>query len=245
MKPKIAIQLYSVRDLLPDGFEKTVRALAEMGYAGVETDGFPGTSPESAASLFKKLNVTVTSLHYFPIPLGGAFQKLVEIAQLMGCEHIVTGFDRDQFKSIECIKRVSDVINQYNQLCVQNGLKLNIHNHWWEYLPLADNYGYKILLEHVEKTVLFEIDTYWVKVAGYDPIQAVQEMGNRAPLLHIKDGPGEKRKPNLPVGSGIMDIPAIQLAGKGKTEWWIVEFDHCETDILDAVKKSYQYLQNL
>jgi sugar phosphate isomerase/epimerase len=243
--PKIAIQLYSVRGLLQKRFEETIREIAEMGYEGVETDGFAGTTPDAAAELFKEFGLSVTSLHYFPIPSDSCFNEVVEIAQKMGCDHIVSGFDADHFKTLDDIFRTCDIINENNALCQRNGLKLSIHNHWWEYLPLYDTYGYRILLEKTDTSVLFEIDTYWVKVAGYDPIHAVSEIGKRAPLLHLKDGPGEKRKPNLAVGYGIMDIPALRLAGNGMTEWWIVEFDRCATDILEAVKKSYQYLKNL
>lgn len=39
MKPKVGVQLYSVRDALQADFEGTLRALAEMGFDGVELYG--------------------------------------------------------------------------------------------------------------------------------------------------------------------------------------------------------------
>ena len=39
-KPKpVALQLYSVREMLDQDFEGTVRRVAEMGYIGVEAYG--------------------------------------------------------------------------------------------------------------------------------------------------------------------------------------------------------------
>jgi sugar phosphate isomerase/epimerase len=76
-------------------------------------------------------------------------------------------------------------------------------------------------------------------------VVAVKEIGKRIRLLHVKDGPGVKDQPNVAVGSGIMDVPSLIDAGKGNIEWLIVEFDRCETDILDSVEKSYQYLNGL
>ena len=55
MKPSIALQLYSVRESAKNDFDGTVRRVAEMGYAGVEPAGFPGTTPEAAGKLFKEL----------------------------------------------------------------------------------------------------------------------------------------------------------------------------------------------
>jgi hypothetical protein len=46
----------------------------------------------------------------------------------------------------------------------------------------------------------------------------------------------------LPLGAGVMDIPAIVAAGAGSTEWLIVELDASEMDMLAAVAESYRYL---
>ena len=39
-----------------------------------------------------------------------------------------------------------------------------------------------------------------------------------------------------------MDFPAIVQAGAEHTEWMIVELDRCDTDMVDAVQQSYDYL---
>jgi hypothetical protein len=44
------------------------------------------------------------------------------------------------------------------------------------------------------------------------------------------------------LGEGVVDIPSVVAAGAGSTKWLIVELDHCATDMLEAVDKSYQYL---
>jgi hypothetical protein len=44
------------------------------------------------------------------------------------------------------------------------------------------------------------------------------------------------------LGEGVVDIPGVVAAGAGLTEWLVVELDHCATDIMEAVGKSYRYL---
>ncbi len=63
MNLPIALQLYSVRDLLVEDFEGILTRVAEMGYQGVEPAGFPGTTPVEAKKLFDRLGLVVTSIH--------------------------------------------------------------------------------------------------------------------------------------------------------------------------------------
>jgi sugar phosphate isomerase/epimerase len=75
-----------------------------------------------------------------------------------------------------------------------------------------------------------------------DPVSVIKELGKRAPLLHIKDGPCEQGKPMTAVGKGKMDFPPI-LKVANFAEWLIVELDSCATDMLEAVKESLTYLK--
>jgi len=86
------------------------------------------------------------------------------------------------------------------------------------------------------------LDTYWAKVAGVNPADVIAELGGRAPLLHIKDGPGRAEDAMEPIGDGIMDVPGIVEAGGSTTEWLIVELDRCDIDMMTALEKSYSYM---
>lgn len=39
-----------------------------------------------------------------------------------------------------------------------------------------------------------------------------------------------------------MNFPAIAEAGKGNTQWMIVEFDTYEKNLIDGIRKSYAFL---
>ena len=54
MPAPVALQLYTLRELAEKNYEQVVRTVAEIGYAGVEPAGFPGSSPEQAGKLFKQ-----------------------------------------------------------------------------------------------------------------------------------------------------------------------------------------------
>jgi sugar phosphate isomerase/epimerase len=86
------------------------------------------------------------------------------------------------------------------------------------------------------------VDIYWAQVGGSDPVQIVAELGSRACLLHVKDGPADVPKsPMVAVGDGVVDVPGVLAAAPG-ARWHIVELDRCATDIFEAVERSYDFL---
>jgi sugar phosphate isomerase/epimerase len=245
MSPTIALQLYSVREAMAKDFAGTVRKVAAMGYPAVEPSGFPGTTPKEGAKLFRELGLTVSSIHIFPPPSGAKLDEALELCATLGCRYIVSGYGPDDFKTPDLVKRSCDVFNEANAAITGAGLKFAVHNHWWEYLKIGDRYVYELMLEYLDPSVLFELDTYWVRTAGPDPVAIVKMLGSRAPLLHIKDGPADKDKPMTAVGDGILDFPAILKAAEGSAEWLIVEIDRVAGDMMEAVAKSYNYLKKI
>jgi sugar phosphate isomerase/epimerase len=236
----IGIQLYSVRELLKQDFAGIIRRIAEIGYVSVEPFGTPDNFQE-AARLFKTLGLQVPSAHV-PMPLGQDQGKVLEIAEAYGLETIVSGRGPDYFETVDGIRRTCEEFNEAGRFAAQHGFKFGVHNHWWEYLPVEGRYGYQYMKELVDPAITFQLDTYWIKVGGPDPARIVAEMGARAPLLHIKDGPAVREEPMTAVGDGVLDIPAIVKAGAGHTQWLTVEIDRVATDMMEAVERSYKYL---
>jgi sugar phosphate isomerase/epimerase len=245
MSAPIAIQLYTVREALAEDFEGVIRRIADIGYDGVETAGFPGTTAQAAAQLFRELGLRVSSAHT-PLPLGDKKNEVLETMAALGSQRIICAYlSPDEYRTLDQIKRNCEMLNEANAAAVAAGLSFGLHNHWWEFEPVEGHYPYHLWLEHLEPAVFFEIDTYWVKTAGLDPVAVVKEFGPRASLLHIKDGPATKEAPMVAVGEGVLDFPAILQAADGHPEWLIVELDRCATDMLEAVEKSYQNLSSL
>jgi len=245
MSAQIALQLYSVRETLAKDFEGVVRQVADMGYDGVEPAGFPGTTPEAAGDLFRELGLVVPSAHVFPPPVGAKLDEAKKTLAALDCQRLVSGLGPNDFKTMDDIKRSCDLLNESNAGARARGLTFAVHNHWWEYEKVDGRYVYHIMLEQLDPSVLFELDTYWIQTAGCDPAAVIKEYGARAPLFHIKDGPAVKEEPMLALGTGVMDIPALLEAGAPYVEWLIVELDRTATDMIEAVQKSQKYLSSV
>lgn len=242
MSKPIALQLYTVREHLARDFAGTLRRVAALGYAGVETAGQYGESPAYARRLFDDLGLQVAAAH-LPLPLGPDQNQVIETAQALGCARLVCAWQPpERFRSAADLRAVCAELNAASEVAQTHGLKLGYHNHWFEHDHLIDGRpAHDWMSEWLAPEIFFEVDVYWVKTAGGDPAEVVRRLGARAPLLHIKDGPAVHDAPMTAVGAGTLDFGPI-LAAAGQAEWLIVELDRCATDMLTAVEASRRFL---
>ncbi len=238
----IGLQLFTIREALTTDFAAAASRVAEIGYVGVEPAlGTLGTSARRAAKLFEELGLVVPSVHA-PLPLGDERSQVLDETAALGSSRIISGLGPDHFGTIDLIRQACDVFNEAYLVADDSGMSFGIHNHWWEFGLVEGQYAYRVMLEHLDPRIFFQIDTYWVKTAGCDPVAVLEELGARVPMLHIKDGPALKDAPMVPVGQGVMDFRRIVRSAGANTEWLIVELDRSATDMMLAVELSYEYL---
>ena len=202
-------------------------------------------TPEKAAVLFDELGLKVAGAH-LPLPIGTARNEVIETAIALNCKWIVNGaVDRGYFQNLRGVYHACDLFNEANRIAQENRLSLAVHNHWWEFEKVDGQMPYLIMLDRLDPAICFELDAYWIQVAGHDPRTIIKEFGDRAPFLHVKDGPAvDHDSPMTAVGQGVVDYRAVIEASKEYTDWLIVELDRCATDMMEAIRKSYSYLTN-
>jgi sugar phosphate isomerase/epimerase len=162
------------------------------------------------------------------------------------------GWPEDKrYSSLEGTRELVRIYNEAARFAKDNGLQFGIHNHWWEFRNKpGGRYVYEILQEELDPDIFFEIDTYWVKVAGHDPATIVSKLGSRVKLMHIKDGPArwseklaeDNPDPMTPVGKGTQDFPKIIKAAGTNPEWLVVEMDKVDMDVFEALRQSFNYM---
>jgi sugar phosphate isomerase/epimerase len=245
MTRPIALQLYSLRDELAHDFESTIRRVAAIGYAGVETAGFPAAvTPSQAKALFDELGLAVCAAHA-PLPLGDKQQEALDLMATLGTDRMISAYmPPEEYSSLSRTVMTVEQFNEAAAVATANGLRLGVHNHWWEFEPLPGNAirPYQVWLDQLDPAVFFELDTYWAQVGGVSPLDALAALGDRVELLHVKDGPADSAQSDMTaVGQGTVDYTGI-IPAASSVEWLIVELDRCATDMLAAVEMSYTYL---
>ena len=240
LKPA-GLQLYSLREALAEDFEGTVRAVADIGYTGVEPfGGMPG-GLENSAQLFRELGLEVFNSH-IPYPDDENKDAVLALAEAWGLNRVAIAFmPPSEFETVDGIKRTCEQLNIAGEFACANGLELGYHNHWWEFKQLNGTNTLDLMLSELDDSVFLQIDTYWVQVGGLDAVDFVRQAGSRAPLIHLKDGPLTPEGDMTALGQGKMDVAGI-VAAAPNADWHIVELDRCATDMLEAVRDSYDYL---
>ncbi|MBS1947351.1 MAG: sugar phosphate isomerase/epimerase [Bacteroidetes bacterium] len=252
-KPKMALQLYTVRKEIEKNLAGTLHRLSEIGIKTVETAFWPkNITLKEAAKHLKEAGLQVCSSH-IEIPVGDKKNAMLQTAEAFGCKRMIWhGWPEDKrYSSLDGTKELIGIYNEASRFAKANGLLFGLHNHWWEYRNRVGNrFVYEWLLEGTDKNIFFEIDTYWVKVAGQDPAAIIATFGKRAEMLHMKDGPAiyhdnlaeDNPDPMVALGKGKQNFPAIAKAADDHVKWMVLEMDVVEGDVFKAIKESRSYL---
>jgi sugar phosphate isomerase/epimerase len=256
---KVAVQLYTVRDLMKDDFEGTIAKVAQIGYKEVEFAGYFGRTAQQVKDILTKNGLTAPSTHVQYDELDDKFPSVIEFSKTVGMSYIICPWiPEDVRKSPDIWKQASEKFNKCGEQTKKAGMQFGYHNHWFEFLPIDGKLPYDELLKDCDASLVkMEMDLCWIIAAGGEPVKYFEKYPGRFPLVHVKD---LKTKPNVTsggaqnygdtvdlteVGSGIIDWKKIfahsQQAG---IKHYIVEHDHPKQPI-ESITKSYQYLSNL
>ena len=240
---KIAVQLYTLRDLLQKDTWATLRRLADIGFKTGELAGTYGKSPEEFAGKCKELGLRIIAPHTGLDDLENKTDDVVSLCRTMGTDTVVLPWIGKEVYG-EGWAKAAERLNKLGKTLKQRKLRFLYHNHSFEFEKEGDRPGYDILTEHADPEFLnFEMDAYWVKYGGGDPVAYLKKLKGRVKTMHFKDmAPGEKRDFE-DVGYGILDWKAIIPAAKEcGVEYAIIEQDSPPNDPLEHVARSRDYL---
>jgi sugar phosphate isomerase/epimerase len=238
---RIGLQLYTVREPLSRDVPGTLAAIAQAGYAEVETAGLAGLAPAQFAAELKEAGLAAPSAH---VPLQMIEQQpaqLLELAAALGHRYLVLP-NPQQRATLADYQHVADVLNGFGAACAKQGVQLAYHNHDWEFAPIEGKRPFDVLLERCDSALVkFELDVYWATKAGADPAALLRAAPERYPLCHVKDMmPGGAM---ADVGDGGIDFAALFGAGSGLRHWF-VEHDN-PANPLESVRRSAQAVRGI
>jgi len=239
MTRPLGVQLYSLREeIKKEGFPSILNFVAECGYNGVEFAGLHGLKAADVRKMLDDRGLRASSAHV-PAFDPAKTQQVIDDAKTLGHDVVGSGFGPKDFENEASIKVAADRVNAAVERLGAAGLRLELHNHWWEW----ENPRKGELLFKLCPKLLAQFDIYWMATAGADPVKLVRRFAERVRSVHVKDGPCVKGEPHTAVGKGKVNIPAVlEAAERTRCEWYIVELDSCATDMKTAVRESARYL---
>ena len=240
----VALQLYTVRHALAADPAATLRRVREAGYRQVETAPLTPDLPASRlAALLCDEGLSVVAAHC-DLPLGDRREPVLDDAETLGTRRIVWhGWPKDP--DCDAARGFEILLERYHaafEAARSRGLRFGLHNHWWEFEPVGGGCLYEWMHGRLPAEVFFELDVYWARTAGRNPVEVLAALGDRVRMVHLKDGPAIHGEPMTALGEGVVDLPPI-LHGARSVEAWVVELDECASDPLQAAARSLAFLR--
>ncbi len=239
-----------VNNFLQEDWKGTLSTLAAMGYTEIEGGWNLGESPKEVLDF-------CTGIGIRPVAGGMGLQQLLEdtsahIQTAKQCrnDYLVCYWPwldgADNITADQC-RKSADILNQMGELCKTAGIKFCWHNHDKEFLKdTGEGLPFDLLMKWTDPgLVSVELDLYWVKKGGGDPLSVLKKYPGRYSILHLKDMNNEVEMDFACPGAGVIDFAPLlrEALGQG-VQHYMVERDG-EVNGLSCLQNSYRYLKEL
>lgn len=211
---EIGLQLYSLRNQFARDIPGTLQQVQKFGIKQVELAGTYGKSNEEFNTMLKGYGLEVISVGADFELLASDPQKAADFAKAFGAKYVTCFWiphQGDDF-TIGDIEKAITVFNNAGKLLKEQGIELCYHPHGYEFRPYKDGTLFDHLIQNLNPQYAnFEMDVFWIKHPGQDPVALLKKYPNRFPLMHLKD-----RKPGTPGNQfGRADVESNVVLGSG------------------------------
>lgn len=248
MREKFAAQLYTLREELKKDFPNVLRELKKMGWPAVQISGLHGYEPGEISDVLAETGLKTAGIHIGLDVLRDDLDAAMEQARIFKTRDLVCPFLVPDYRNAEGYRNLKRTLNEVAGKAAAEGFRISYHNHNFEFETTIDG---KSALEYLlepsaDNRILAEIDVYWVKKGGADPLQFIQPYANRMPIIHLKDMTDDERQDFAEIGTGSIDfLPILDWGEQNGVEWYAVEQDVCPGDPMDSLQTSLENLNKI
>ena len=224
-KPRVGIQLYSVRDLCGQDLLGTLKAIKAIGYEGIELAGTYGKNAKEWKQMAADLGLAFCGTHSGLDSIKPEnLSKTLDFYNEMDNPYVtVPHMNADTAQGwIDFAKIFNDAV----ETAKKAGVRIGYHNHQHEFKDKFDGVSkFQIFFDHASPEVNMQLDVGHVVSAGDEPVAWLKKYPKRAYTIHAKEiypGPGILGQP----GEGRKGVDwdgVFKFCESDVTEWYIVE----------------------
>jgi len=242
-KIPIALQMYSVREDCGKDFEGTIRAVAKMGYDGVEFAGYHGKSATDIRKLLDECGLKCCGTHTGLNTLeGDNLKQTIEFNKTIGNKYlIVPGGLPGKRTWAECGKYFAELAGKAKA----EGMRVGYHNHSHEFIPRGGTTPWEEFMNNAGPDVVMQMDMGNCMNGNGDPLVYLRKYPGRAATVHMKEYFPAGQKGAIGEG-GVKWKEVIELCRTtAGTEWYIIEVESYPVSPLDSIEKCLAGLKKL
>ena len=246
------LELYSVREELKKDPEGTVRAVAQMGYQGVEFYApyfdWSETQAKQMKKLLDDLGIRCFSTHNESSYLSAEkIGRARDMNLILGSKYVVMA-SSDPKSGLDGWKTVAEMLNAAADQLESSGLKAGYHNHKREFVPVENQRPIEILAKNTKASVMLQLDVGTCLEAGPDPVSWIRANPGRIRSLHLKDWSPEPEKGyKVLFGEGAAEWKNIFEAAEiaGGVEYYLIEQEGSRFTELDSARRCLQSFRSV
>ena len=228
----VAIQLYSLRDVIGNDVPGTLKQIAEMGYEGVEFAGYYDLSGEELRAILDENGLKCAGSHVgLPLLEGDVLAETVATNKALGTDRlIIPGADLDALD--DTIRRMNEAYTAAKAV----GMRVGYHNHMKEFETVDGVTKFERIFGETPDDFLVQVDIGWATAAGQDVPALLRKYSKRIETVHIKEfHPDDK---TAVVGEGTVQWPAMMeiLETETVAQWYIVEQEQFAIGSMESAK---------
>ncbi|MCD6444490.1 sugar phosphate isomerase/epimerase [Candidatus Bathyarchaeota archaeon] len=249
-KIPIALQLYSVREECARDLEKTLKAVADMGYDGVEFAGYYGRSAEELRRMLDELGLKVAGTHIaIDTLLGDELEKTIEFNRILGNKFLIVPWLPESMRnSKEAWLKTAKLFNEIAEKLKPEGMYVGYHNHHIEFKPMNGETPWDIFFKATVPEVVMQLDTGNAMYGGVTSdgvLEIIKRYPGRAMTVHLKEY--SSTNPKALIGEGEMKWREfLKLCETvGGTEWYIIEQESYAYPPLECVRRCLENLKKI
>jgi sugar phosphate isomerase/epimerase len=241
----IALQLYSIRHDCEQDLPGTLKAVAKMGYDGVEFAGYYGYSASDLRTMLDDLGLRVAGTHIGLNTLqDDALAESVAFNRILGNRFlIVPGLPEERRNSRAAWQGTAQIFNEIAERLAGEGMVTGYHNHAIEFQPMDGELPWDTFFSNTRQDVVMQVDIGNALHGGGDPIPYIERYPGRAITVHLKEYSATNDK--ALVGEGDVDWSEVfdLCESVGGTEWYIVEQESYAYPPIECVDRCLQALK--
>lgn len=223
---EIGLELYTLRNKFKTDVPGALATIKSWGIHEVEGGGTYGLPMEEYKKLLAQNDLKMVSVGVDYNALAKDPQAAIDEAKAFGAKYIMCAWithNGDDF-TIDDMKKAVDVFNAAGKKIHDAGLTFCYHTHGYEFRPYEGGTLFDYLVKHTNpEYVSFEMDVFWVKQPGQDPVALLQKYPSRFKLIHLKDrktgtegnqnGRADEES-NVVLGQGDVNIAGVMKEAK-------------------------------
>ena len=243
----VGLQLSTVSELLEKDVHRTLEQIAKVGYKEVECSKLPGMDAKQTMEALKNagLKSPCSMILLKDVKDNLTTAATLQEVLLMGKKYVTMAWI--PAKTLDDFKKTADKFNELGELFEKHKIYFCHHNHAFEFEKVDGQIPYDILLNETDPNLVhFEMDLYWVRKGGQNPVDYLKKYPGRFPLWHVKDMDSSPEKNIVEVGQGIIDFQEIfTYARHAGLEHYFVEQETPGPDKLKSIQISYDTVSRL